>query len=136
MMAYDPNEPRDKNGKWTESASGHNAGGGNRAVANHIKKQHTSVGLELYENSHPAFKSFKINVDGRHIGHLQTESYGKRVEINDIETLTGPNSLGMHVRKLTKELKKYWPEMETVSGFRSTGARAKRGGGVTEIKVK
>lgn len=134
-MGFDPNEPRDKSGKWTGGASGHNAGGGNRAVADHIKKQ-ISVGLELHENSHPAFKSFKINVDGRHVGMLQTESYGKRVEINDIETMTGANSLGPHVRKLVGELKKYWPEMETVGGFRTTGVRGKRGGGVTEVKVK
>jgi hypothetical protein len=33
-MSYDPSEPRGKDGKWTGGAArGHNAGGGNRAVA-------------------------------------------------------------------------------------------------------
>lgn len=33
-MAYDPTEPRDRSGKWSGGAArGHNAGGGNRAVA-------------------------------------------------------------------------------------------------------
>lgn len=33
-MAFDPTEPRDRSGKWSGgSARGHNAGGGNRAVA-------------------------------------------------------------------------------------------------------
>lgn len=33
-MAFDPDEPRDKDGKWTGgSARGHNAGGGNRDLA-------------------------------------------------------------------------------------------------------
>lgn len=33
-MGFDPTEPRDRSGKWSGgSARGHNAGGGNRAVA-------------------------------------------------------------------------------------------------------
>lgn len=33
-MTYDPSEPRDRSGKWSGGAArGHNAGGGNRAVA-------------------------------------------------------------------------------------------------------
>lgn len=139
-MGFDSKEPRDKDGKWSAGASGHNAGKGNRAVADYIKKQHSSVGLELdrhdQSNYHPAFKSFKINVDGRHVGHVQTESFGKRVEVNDVETFSGANSLGPHARKLVRELKKHWPEMETVSGFRATGARGRVGGKIASVKVK
>lgn len=33
-MTFDPSEPRDRSGKWSGGAArGHNAGGGNRAVA-------------------------------------------------------------------------------------------------------
>lgn len=33
-MGFDPSEPRDRSGKWSGgSARGHNAGGGNRAIA-------------------------------------------------------------------------------------------------------
>lgn len=42
-MGYDPKEPRDKNGKWTSGnvvSIGHNAGKGNRAIADHIAQQH------------------------------------------------------------------------------------------------
>lgn len=42
-MGYDPNEPRDKDGKWSGGSVGHNAGGGNRKVADHIKNQHKPV---------------------------------------------------------------------------------------------
>lgn len=37
MMGFDPNEPRDKAGKWAAGSSGHNAGGGNRTVARKIQ---------------------------------------------------------------------------------------------------
>ncbi len=43
-MPFDPNQPRDKNGEWAgSSVRGHNAAGGNRSVANHIKNQHKPV---------------------------------------------------------------------------------------------
>ena len=37
-MGYDPKEPRDKLGKWTGAASGHNAGKGNRETAKNISE--------------------------------------------------------------------------------------------------
>lgn len=40
-MGYDPNEPRDRSGKWAGgSARGHNAGGGNRSLVDRISTQH------------------------------------------------------------------------------------------------
>jgi len=40
-MGYDPNEPRDNNGKWAGgSARGHNAGKGNRSLVDRISTQH------------------------------------------------------------------------------------------------
>ena len=128
-----------KTGEFTSAhgGSGHNAGGGNRAIADHIKAQHLSLQLESRgQQDHPAFKSFKIKQGDKHVGTLHTESYGKRIEINDVESFTGPNSLGhSHMRSLAKELKKHWPEMETVGGFRMSGTRSKRGGN-TEVKIK
>jgi hypothetical protein len=37
-MGYDPNEPRDDAGRWT-TASGHNAGSGNRGITDHVVRQ-------------------------------------------------------------------------------------------------
>lgn len=40
-MAYDPGEPRDANGRWVGGgARGHNAGGGNRSIVDHVLTQH------------------------------------------------------------------------------------------------
>jgi hypothetical protein len=40
-MPFDPNEPRDKDGKWVGGgARGHNAGRGNRSLVDRISTQH------------------------------------------------------------------------------------------------
>ena len=39
-MGFDPSEPRDRAGKWTNGSSGHNAGKGNRKIAKKAKVDH------------------------------------------------------------------------------------------------
>lgn len=48
-MAYNPNEPRNKDGEWTDGgAQGHNAGKGDRALKKHILKQHKVTPIRTF----------------------------------------------------------------------------------------
>ncbi len=129
-MSYNPNEPRDRSGKWTGGASGHNAGGGNRDVADHIKNQHLSLEFEGRQTAGSfVANQFKIKQGEKHIGNLNTEINLKdrrHVEINNVESLTGPHSFGpKHVKNLLVEIKKQFPRAETIGGARISGARLK-----------
>ena len=142
-MPFNPNEPRDKDGKWTSAASGHNAGGGNRNVKSQISLEFESSKIvrTIVENK------FKIKQGNKNIVNLNTEINlrdRKHVEIKNVESLKGPHSFGPgHVKNLIAEIKKTFPRAETIGGNRISGARAKSDPRVTldenaraTIKVK
>lgn len=72
--------------------------------------------------------SFMLNKDGKSTGTLYVteEKGGKRLYIDDIEGLEGPNSFGSRaMRDVLEQLKDEFPNAETLTGQRVSGARGK-----------
>lgn len=74
-------------------------------------------------------QEFGIKHRGKEIGFVDAELHHldpKNVHINDIglHNNEGKNKLGPgHVRNLARQIKKFYPKTETLSGFRVSGAR-------------
>lgn len=149
-MGFDPNEPRNKKGEWSKggagwdrlknaASSGHNSGGGNRVIANQIKKQHAVIAGKTYQSIEGPRGKYGITTHNPdefiqakgqqrtlHTVHKDGEYLGAYGRLSSIKraiqkgTLGGPGEMEKHMFKRSKEgnltdneksyIKKYYPK--------------------------
>lgn len=80
---------------------------------------------------------FELLIDGALRGNLRVteEQGGKHLYVDDIQSGRGPGSIGPAVKDILDQLRNQFPQAETISGLRVSGAREAAGRGPEEVTL-